>query len=149
MKKLAFTLLFALAGICTLSAQNTQSDIMSYLRTEGYAPQIDQDGDVMFKVQGLTWYAIVKEIADDGFAYVEIRVPFGTTSSLTTLTRAATDLNRQKYLCKCIAFSDGSEENTFQVGMEFATASRANTELQMKLAIDLIPNWIDEVSDIL
>lgn len=149
MKKLAFTLLLLFTGICTLSAQNTQSDIMSWLRTEGYVPQIDQDGDIMFKVQGLTWYAIVKEIPEDGFAYVELRIPFGTTTALETLTQTATDLNRQKYLCKCIAFPSDDGNNTFQVGMEFATSSTANTEFQMQLALDLIPIWIIEASDIL
>lgn len=34
---------------------------LSYLRDEGYAPQIDQDGDVLFKFEGGKYYILVDE----------------------------------------------------------------------------------------
>ena len=43
-------------GFGTLRAQNVKSDVMSYLRNEGYAPSYDEDGDVKFKVQGYPYY---------------------------------------------------------------------------------------------
>lgn len=37
---------------------------LSYLREEGYAPQIDQDGDVMFKFEGGKYYILI-DAADE------------------------------------------------------------------------------------
>jgi len=34
---------------------------VSYLREEGYAPEVDKDGDVMFKFEGGTYFVLVDE----------------------------------------------------------------------------------------
>lgn len=63
---------------------------MSFLRTEGYAPSYDSDGDIQFKKEGYLYYVIVKDI-DDGYSYVEVRVPFGISDmSLSELQNIAT-----------------------------------------------------------
>jgi hypothetical protein len=31
---------------------------MNFLREDGYSPSIDKDGDIMFKLEGLTWYIL-------------------------------------------------------------------------------------------
>lgn len=72
MKKLVLALFMTLCTLGALRAQSLQSDIMSYLRTEGYAPSYDSDGDIQFKKEGYLYYVIVKDI-DDGYSYVEVR----------------------------------------------------------------------------
>ena len=38
-----------------------QSRHLTYLRTEGYVPEVDEDGDIRFKREGFTYYIIVDE----------------------------------------------------------------------------------------
>ncbi len=63
MKKFLFSLM--LAVICSVSAfaerptgkaLTFQNQTMEYLKNEGYVPQIDSDGDLMFKSEGKTIY---------------------------------------------------------------------------------------------
>jgi hypothetical protein len=44
-----------------------QDIYLNYLRYEGYVPEIDSDGDVMFKVSGNTYYIIVNEDDEEYF----------------------------------------------------------------------------------
>ena len=57
--------IFMLAGINSLSAQITKSQLqdmyITYLRTEGYNPSVDSDGDVNFSAQGQRFYIDVME----------------------------------------------------------------------------------------
>ena len=53
-----------LAGLTCLSAQTKsqlQTMYVEYLRSEGYNPSIDSDGDVNFTVQGIRFYIDVME----------------------------------------------------------------------------------------
>lgn len=43
------------------SASDLQDMYLSYLREQGYQPEIDSDGDVMFKAEGSSYYIIVDE----------------------------------------------------------------------------------------
>ncbi len=43
-----------------------------YLRSEGYSPQTDKDGDIVFKCEGRTYVVIVSESDND---YVQIVYP--------------------------------------------------------------------------
>lgn len=143
MKKLVLALLMTLCTLGALRAQSLQSDIMSFLRTEGYAPSYDSDGDIQFKKEGYFYYVIVKDI-DDGYSYVEVRVPFGISDmSLSELQNIATELNTGKFLCKCSAYRDDSDgDNIFQIGMEFVASTSSQARYQMKHALRLMPVWI-------
>lgn len=143
MKKITLTLLILMGTICTLSAQqNVKEDIFYYLRQEGYVPSYDQDGDIKFKMEGIGYYVLVKEIADDGYAYVEVMASFGSDTSYDTLLAVANEFNRSKYVCKCSIYRQ-DDENVFTVAMEFMTDSRTNTEFQMTRALRLLPVWIE------
>lgn len=144
MKKLTCLLLLSFAMPWTLFAQNqVKADIMSCLREEGYAPAYDEDGDIKFKVQGTTYYAFVKEVEDETYAYVEVLAGFTTDTAQPILLEIANRLNRDKYVCKCMAYAN-DKDNAFQIAMEFITDSRANTEFQIRQAVRLIPIWIGE-----
>lgn len=147
MKKLILTLLFLFGAYFTLLAQNSvKRDIFSFLRTEGYAPSLDEDGDIKFKVQGTVYFALVKEFTDKNYAYVEVMAGYTTDTPLEKLIEISNLFNRTKYVCKCTAYeSDG--DNLFQVAMEFMTNSCANTEFQMAQALLLLPDWVEEFED--
>jgi hypothetical protein len=61
---------FCLAGWAqSLSAQQKklQTDIMNYLKTEGFSPSIDEDGDIAFKKEGVNHYVIISKDEDSPF----------------------------------------------------------------------------------
>lgn len=145
MKKLTLLLLMLFCAAGTLRAQNVKSDVMSYLRNEGYAPSYDEDGDVMFKVQGYTYYAITRD-SGMGHSYVEVRVQFATDQPLDKLIAMANDLNRNKYICKYTAYENNGE-NDFQFGVEFIASSAAQVNYMMGHALRLLPSEVDSVID--
>lgn len=143
MKKLVFVLLMTLGSFGMLQAQSIQSGIMSYLKFEGYLPSYDGDGDIQFKKEGCFYYVIVKDI-DEGYSYVEVRVPFSVTDmSLSELQQIASEINTGKYLCKCSAHANNNGGNTFQISMEFVVSTDAQARYQMGHALRLMPKWIE------
>ena len=134
MKKFTLTLLLLLAGIPTLFAQQTvRNDIFAYLKHEGYAPALDKDSDIEFKIQGILYNIIVKQIENEDYAYVEVLANFGTVTPYDKLMEIANDINQNR--------------NVFTLAMEFVTNSRANTEYQMSHALRLLPAWVKEFND--
>lgn len=143
MKKLAFTLLLLWGAISTLSAQqNFKTDLFAYLKNEGYVPSYDEDGDIRFKMKGIGYYVLVKVPDHERYAYVEVMANFSTDTSLDKLLTVSNEFNRNKYLCKCVAYEDG-EDRVFTVAMEFLTGSRSESEFQMNHALRLLPGWIE------
>ena len=95
MKKFTLTLLLLLAGIPTLFAQQTvRNDIFAYLKHEGYAPALDKDSDIEFKIQGILYNIIVKQIENEDYAYVEVLANFGTVTPYDKLMEIANDINQ-------------------------------------------------------
>lgn len=47
-----------------LNAQQSKLryDIMTFLREEGFMPEIDSDGDILFKIEGKKWYVSISAI---------------------------------------------------------------------------------------
>ena len=134
MKKFTLTLLLLLAGIPTLFAQQTvRNDIFAYLKHEGYAPALDKDSDIEFKIQGILYNIIVKQIENEDYAYVEVLANFGTVTPYDKLMEIANDINENR--------------NVSTLAMEFVTNSRANTEYQMSHALRLLPAWVKEFND--
>ena len=147
MKKFTLTLLLLLAGIPTLFAQQTdRNDIFAYLKHEGYAPALDKDSDIEFKIQGILYNIIVKQIENEDYAYVEVLANFGTVTPYDKLMEIANDINQNKFVCKC-SVSRNENRNVFTLAMEFVTNSRANTEYQMSHALRLLPAWVKEFND--
>ena len=144
MKRFALALLMSFCACCALQAQDTKSDIMSYLRNEGYAPSYDSDGDVMFKINGNVYYALVRDNGD--YSLVEIRAQFRTEDkSLSELYQIANDINLNKYLCKCSAYRNNNGDNICSISMEFITSSASMTNYQMGYILQLIPECVDDL----
>lgn len=45
----------------TWTVEKMQESHMEFLRTEGYSPRVDEDGDVAFKFEGRTYYLLISE----------------------------------------------------------------------------------------
>lgn len=147
MKKFTLTLLLLLAGIPALFAQQTvQNDIFAYLKREGYVPALDKDSDIEFKIQGIVYNIIVKQVEDEDYAYVEVMANFGTDTPYDKLMEIANDMNQNKFVCKGSTYRN-EDGNVFTLAMEFVTNSRANTEYQMSHALRLLPAWVGEFND--
>ena len=132
MKKFTLTLLLIFGTVSALFAQQSvREDIFAFLKREGYVPTFDEDRDILFKVQGINYYAIIKEVADMDYAYVEVSANFTADVPYDKLLAISNDQNRDKFVCKCSAERDG-EDNCFKVAMEFITNNRTNTEYQWR-----------------
>ena len=129
-----------------LSEQPGQQGDDAYLKHEGYAPALDKDSDIEFKIQGILYNIIVKQIENEDYAYVEVLANFGTVTPYDKLMEIANDINQNKFVCKC-SVSRNENRNVFTLAMEFVTNSRANTEYQMSHALRLLPAWVKEFND--
>ena len=62
-KTVCFVIVLMLVGLTCLSAQMSKSQLqemyVSHLRSVGYSPSIDRDGDVNFTEQGLNFYIAI------------------------------------------------------------------------------------------
>ena len=73
MKKFTLTLLLIFGTVSALFAQQSvREDIFAFLKREGYVPTFDEDRDILFKVQGINYYAIIKEVADMDLSLIHI-----------------------------------------------------------------------------
>ena len=63
-KSVCLFIVFMLVGICCLSAQTKkqlQDTYVAYLKSQGYNPSVDSDGDVNFTAKGQRFYISVRE----------------------------------------------------------------------------------------
>jgi len=69
------------------SADAVRDGIETYLSNEGYRPEIDEDGDLVFKVEGLTYY-IFTEPEKNGTYYYTSLILYFTTDDTTEAAAA-------------------------------------------------------------
>lgn len=137
MKKFCITLLLGLFGIVSLSAQSSftpqqlslRSNIYQYLRTEGYVPEIDSDGDIKFKKEGDTFFVSVSK-SDTSPYYVSLLSYYNYEKALSKekIAAALEELNLWKGV-KVVLFSD-----SFAIqGSMFVNNAEAFTSVMPKL----------------
>lgn len=90
---MAVTQLFAQSEL-TADQQKLRSDIFSFLKVEGYVPTIDEDGDIMFKKGGTTYFVSITPNEIDPM-YVRVVSFYAYNSDLTKskVEAALPDLN--------------------------------------------------------
>lgn len=86
-------------------ARRTQKEIMTYLRNAGYAPQIDEDGDILFTYQELKCY-ISLEDGDKGELFTKTFLLFSIPDDMTAtdealLHEAINKANEEYRMVKC------------------------------------------------
>ena len=105
---------FAFAQKDFNSAQfSLRSDVVTYLKSEGFQPSIDDDGDIMFKRQGDTYFVIISA-TDDNPMYIQLAKYFNYNDSFTRTkaTLLANEISLYK-MCKLTA-----SENKFSLACQ-------------------------------
>ena len=142
MKYTILTLLFLCGVICAFAQTDAKTVIMNYLRSEGYAPAIDEDGVIRFMIQGTAFYAAFSNQGN----YVSVYAPFETALPLARLLEVANTINREKYLSKCSAY-ESEDGNVFEFSIEFAIDPPSNTRFLMAKLLALLPSCIETYKD--
>ena len=77
--------------------QKLQNDIQNYLREEGFAPSIDEDGDIKFKKEGISFYVIIDKGENSPF-FLQLCVPYnlGANYDRQKVMRIANEVNEYK-----------------------------------------------------
>lgn len=104
MKKIIFTLL--LGSICFAAhCQDTSAvrdRIMEYLTEEGYAPRVDEDGDLTYKIEGSSYYIFVDWEVDNQDYYITVaRFLYTTETSVGTAAYACNRITRNYKIVQC------------------------------------------------
>lgn len=81
----------------TANQQKLRSEIMSFLQEEGYVPELDTDGEIMFKKEGTKYYIGIDN-RDESPMYLRISLSFlyDDTYTREKVERALPELNRYK-----------------------------------------------------
>ncbi|MCR5455846.1 MAG: YbjN domain-containing protein [Bacteroidales bacterium] len=131
MKKILLILVALMVSMTTM-AQNDdlspetkqfQDEVMSFLKTEGYAPYIDEDdGSLCFKKEGELYWIF---FYDDNPTFVEFHYEGLNTETADALSvyKAVNDVNRIKRCVKAYVSSSG---NSVGFTIEFYAKSSTN-----------------------
>lgn len=102
MKKILLAIVLTLMTLSayaedTLSgaALSMRSSIVSYLRSEGYMPEIDSDGDIKFKKEGRAYYISLDNYS--GMVYVDTFYMMDIEDSSMLKVRIAADKAQSSY----------------------------------------------------
>lgn len=81
--------------------------LLKFLREEGYTPKVDDDGDIIFKREGLTYILFVNE---DDEEFVRIDLPnvweIESLGERQMVMAAAAEVNRQVKVAKVVPMGD-------------------------------------------
>lgn len=103
MKRFLLMALLMLAGLSAWSKDYTPeqkkmvNEIMSFLRVEGFVPELDKDQDIKFKYEGKVYYACVSD-ADTSPMYVVLQLDYtyGETYTRQKVLNAQQEVNFYK-----------------------------------------------------
>lgn len=103
-----------------------RNSVMTYLREEGYAPKIDEDGDLAFKKEGSSYYIRFMDGGDISY-YVEFHGPglSLTDANKAVALMACNHVNLNKKCAKAMITSD-HKSITFTVELFCESASDFN-----------------------
>lgn len=124
MKRLAFCLIGLLSLVLSsrIAAEDEKftseqlalrSEIMQFLKEEGFMPEIDTDDDIKFKSEGRNYYVTVSK-TDKNPLYVTLYIPYTYPSDYTSddVIRATKSLNKYKGV-KVVCF-----ESSYRISSE-------------------------------
>jgi hypothetical protein len=129
-------LIFVTALDAQMSRRQMQDMYVSYLKEQGYQPNIDSDGDVVFKAEGGTYYIIVDE--NDLGSFRILYPNFWSVESLdekTKIYEVANYINRTTKVIKVFLNSRG--DNT-SMDVNIFIARPEDFKLHFQRMIDLL-----------
>lgn len=147
MKRIILTILL-LGSVLTLAAQQrteqtAREEAMHFLREEGYLPKLDEDGDVVFKIQGAS-YCIVLEGQSDGSIFMNVMTRYGTDQTYEKILEGCNAMNALKRVTKFIAQKEEDGNVAYQITYEsFCNPTDDFTQL-LRDAIALLPACVSE-----
>lgn len=114
LKYFLVAVLTTVIGFCGFAATKTDEDvenykasINSYVKTEGYMPRIDSDGDIAFKHDGDPYWVQVSSY-DDGYYVTVMTATSVEGRSITKVRRAMDETMRGYKYVRLYSSSDGS-----------------------------------------
>ncbi len=105
MKKITFLIACLLMFVSTAVAQTEftaeqerlRDELKSFIQSEGYAPTIDSDGDIKFKIEGKIYYIAVSKKDSNPFHIAFFRNhPYGETFTKAKIMNALSECNTNK-----------------------------------------------------
>ncbi len=119
MKKIIRITLFSIALFLTFPMcyakesemlKTTRKELLSFMRQEGYLPNLDDDGDIHFKYNGDSYYLMIEEHEKYGF-YIALRGMYNGYEGLTqeqkqTLQKVINSENQRKRCLKIFILDD-------------------------------------------
>lgn len=105
--------IFAVAALLICVAANADltstervflNSVKNYLTEEGYKPSIDEDDDLVFKVEGTTYWVTVSDepMGDENYFYVQVCTDMGAHDvNLDAVRKAINQVNREYKVGKC------------------------------------------------
>jgi hypothetical protein len=116
MKKSFWIMIVLVSGLfqaVSLGAQTAESELkrqqemyLEYLKTEGYIPTLDQDGDILFKIAGSFYFLMIDE-NDPEFFQLYKGINLESTPMQDAL-EAANYTNRRSKVAKMYITTDGT-----------------------------------------
>ena len=102
---ISFTSVFVDAEEMSYAAKTFRSNIQSFLREEGFAPSVDNDGSLCFKKEGTAYWIDV--LGDKPFYVTFHREPLGTDNAPElAVLKAINDVNTNIRAIKCCYMKD-------------------------------------------
>lgn len=87
---------------------NFKNSVMSYVRSEGYSPKIDSDGDIEFRYEGSLYWVRVSSY-DDGYYCTVMTIDGISKINYNTLVRAADKVMRSYKFARIHTSNDQSQ----------------------------------------
>ena len=111
--------------------QQLRTSIMNFLRNDGYAPQIDEDGDISFKKEGSAYFVIIGENNESPmFVSLSKLFPYGDGVTKGAILPYVAEINRYK-MGKILI-----RDSYFEIRCElFLTSSSAFTSIFDKMMV--------------
>lgn len=144
-----FLLLLLLTGFLTtlcaqqLTEEGVRKDAMDYLREEGYAPKLDDDNDLCFKIQGYTYYLSLKS-QSDGSVFADFYAVFSTDTPYQTVLEACNAENCQRGVFKYCALGVENGKVRYTIGYEYFYNPKDDFHAYLRDAISLLPTLVEE-----
>ncbi|GHU08980.1 hypothetical protein FACS1894151_05860 [Spirochaetia bacterium] len=128
----------------TNAGAGRQKIYMSHLTREGYAPTIDEDGDILFKVSGKSYYIIISKNNPDIVTLLYPNIyKINTEQQRTSAADAVSYVNRNAKVAKAYI----SSADYVNIALELLIKNPDDFALLFSRMMQLIENAKDDFSE--